>query len=107
MRQSMALSTSYYQAAHRLIGGDSQDSNGVFWKYLALGAFDYLTMTVPIGAAWVHEEWHRAVMTSHKISSFNEVNAWPWTSSGTIAVDHVTDEDLIRLKRDNPADQVA
>lgn len=105
MRQSMAISTSYYQTVHRLIGGDSENPDGRFWRYLLIGAYDFATMTVPVGAAWVHEEWHRSVLTRRKIGSFNEVNAFPW-GSGIIAVDDVDDSDLIALKRDHPAEQV-
>jgi hypothetical protein len=56
--------------------------------------------------AWMHEEWHRAVMTGHGIDSrngFYHAEAW---SSGTISVDRVADEDLSRLKAEHPADMV-
>jgi len=52
---------------------------------------------------WMHEEWHRAVMTSQGVSSRNGIyhpEAW---SNGLIAVDNVTDEELARLKADTPA----
>lgn len=57
-------------------------------------------------AGWTHEEWHRAVMTHRGIDSRNGIyhpSAW---SNGLIAVDHVTDEDLARLKAEHPADTV-
>lgn len=56
--------------------------------------------------AWVHEEWHRAVMTARGIESRNGLyhpSAW---SGGLIPVDHVSDDDLARLKAEHPADTV-
>jgi hypothetical protein len=53
---------------------------------------------------WVHEEWHRAVMASHDISSRNTIyDPRVWDGS-VIAVDQVTDEDLARLKQTSPSD---
>ncbi|WP_413582181.1 hypothetical protein [Bdellovibrio sp. HCB288] len=105
MRQSMSLSTGYLQTVHRLIGGDNAEHNGLWWKYLLMAGYDYATMTYPIGAGWAHEEWHRAVLTRHQISSFNEMNAWP-SGGDVVAVDHVSDEALIKLKAESPADMV-
>jgi len=52
---------------------------------------------------WMHEEWHRAVMTSQGITSRNGIfHAEAW-SQGTIAVDQVSDEGLAAMKADNPA----
>ena len=55
---------------------------------------------------WMHEEWHRAVLSSRAVNSrngFYHAAAW---SSGIVSVDHVTDEDLARLKAETPADMV-
>ena len=57
-------------------------------------------------AGWMHEEWHRAVMTNQNISSrngFYHPEAW---SNGLISVDSVNDDDLGRLKSQNPAETV-
>lgn len=51
---------------------------------------------------WMHEEWHRAVMTWHGASSRNGIyhpEAW---SNGTISVDQVADHDLAALKAESP-----
>jgi hypothetical protein len=56
--------------------------------------------------AWVHEEWHRAVLSHQGIDSRNGIyhpGAW---SNGLIAVDRVADEDLARQKAGRPADTV-
>ncbi|MFV3408757.1 hypothetical protein ACNH6C_09135 [Bdellovibrio bacteriovorus] len=104
MRQSSAISTGFLQTVHRGIGGDSKESVG-WWRWILIGGFDYLTSTVPVGAGWGHEEWHRAVMTRREIGSFNSMNAFPW-GQGVIAVDHVNDADLIKLKDEHPAEMV-
>jgi len=61
--------------------------------------------SIPLGflGGWMHEEWHRAVMTSQGVSSRNGIyypSAW---SNGLIAVDNVSDDDLARLKAETPA----
>lgn len=67
-------------------------------------ATDYLIIKLPYGYAFQHEEFHRAVMTSRCIYSFDEV--WKFGKGLDIAVTSVKDEDLIYLKKNYPADQV-
>ena len=56
------------------------------------------SMPIPLYDVWMHEEWHRAVMTQRNISSHNGVYNFDFGSS-SIPVDRVTDDDLIRLKK--------
>ncbi|MBM3240423.1 hypothetical protein FJZ31_29420 [Candidatus Poribacteria bacterium] len=52
---------------------------------------------------WMHEEWHHTVLSAGDVSSRNGFfhrEAW---KDGIVSVDHVTDEDLTRLKADSPA----
>lgn len=61
--------------------------------------------TVFVGS-WAHEEAHRAVLRNRGIDSRNGLyfpEAW---SNGTISVDHVSDDDLARLKAEHPAETV-
>ncbi len=104
MRQTLEFSTSFYQGFHRLIGGEpgTERQSGRIWWILG---FDLLTNYIPLGSSWMHEEWHRAVMSNRHIGSFNDVNTLPFGKT-LIAVSHVDDADLIRLKREHPADQV-
>ncbi|AZZ35394.1 hypothetical protein CIK05_00785 [Bdellovibrio sp. qaytius] len=104
MRQSSELSLSWYHNMHRVIAGNP-DEGVTVWEYLGLGAFDYFLGPMPLANAWVHEEWHRSVMTRHQIASFDDVNRFPFGQS-IINVSRVNDNDLIALKRDHPADQV-
>ena len=77
--------------------------NRVLANVTALGT-DYLAIKLPYGYAFQHEEFHRTVMTSRHIYSYDEV--WRFGKGLDIAVTHVKDEDLIYLKRHFPADQV-
>jgi hypothetical protein len=101
MRQSLAISSDFYQGVHHLIG----DENPPFLRKLGIILFDSATLTFPLSNAWMHEEWHRAVMGRHGIKSFNDTYNFP-VGRGVISVSHVSDQDLINLKRDYPADQV-
>lgn len=69
----------------------------------SLIAFNYLSTYMPYGGAWMHEEWHRAVLTRHGKASYDGVYHWD-VGAGMIAVDHVSDADLAALKARHPAD---
>lgn len=77
--------------------------NRVVANAAALGT-DYLAIKLPYGYAFLHEEYHRAVMTTRHSYSYDEV--WKFGKGLDIAVTQVKDEDLIYLKRRYPADQV-
>lgn len=104
MRQSLAWSTSLYENMHRFIAGTTEEEP-VFWRYAALAGFDIVMNYIPLGSAWMHEEWHRAVMSRRDISSFNEVYTFPFFDE-VIAVSNVSDTDLMRLKDDHNPDMV-
>lgn len=67
-------------------------------------ATDYLALKLPYGYAFQHEEFHRGVLTSRNVYSYDEV--WKFGKGLDIAVTHVKDEDLIHLKKKFPADMV-
>ncbi len=101
MRQSLSLSTNFYQGVHFAIGRSEEPTLG---PRLGIALFDLVTATLPLSSTWLHEEWHRAVMSRRKIGSYNDTYNFPIGQS-VIAVSHVRDEDLERLKRDHPAEQ--
>jgi len=68
---------------------------------LALSAA--VSMELPFFVAWNHEEFHRAVMSRRGISSYDEVYDLK-VFSELISVSRVSDDDLVRLKRDHPAE---
>lgn len=77
--------------------------NRLFANITALGT-DYLAIKLPYGYAFQHEEFHRSVMTTRHIYSYDEV--WNFGKGLDIAVTRVKDEDLVYLKGNHPADQV-
>jgi hypothetical protein len=106
MQQSLDLSTARYEGLH---GGIEK----LFGKRKRLGrvaiVFADLATTVevalPISSVWVHEEFHRAAMGRRGIDSHDDVYDFN-IGSDWIAVSHVRDEDLARLKREHPAEWV-
>jgi hypothetical protein len=66
---------------------------------------DFLLFYAPLGDGWLHEEYHRAVLTRFGVNSFNQMNTFP-VGSSIISVNHLKDEDLERFKSNNPADFV-
>jgi hypothetical protein len=71
--------------------------------WASLVAFNYLSIYMPLGGAWLHEEWHRAVLTRRGKASYDGVYHWD-IGGEMIAVDHVSDADLVDLKARHPAD---
>jgi len=62
-------------------------------------------LPIPLTSDWMHEEFHRAVLAKHSGNSYNEMNNFPIFKSFVSVID-VKDEDLIRLKKENPQDMV-
>lgn len=102
MNQSLQLTKNMYRSVHAYI--DNKFQNRASATITALG-FDILATWLPFGDAWIHEEWHRAVMGRRGIDSYNEVYDFNIFSE-TIAVSDVRDEDLIFLKANHPAEIV-
>jgi hypothetical protein len=108
MQQSVALAAGLYDAAHlgiergvaRALGPDRRRLGRA-----AIAGFDVLAIWLPPGDAWLHEEWHRAVLGNRGVGSFNDVYRLE-IGGESIAVSHATDEDLARLKREHPAESV-
>jgi len=108
MDQSLMLCKNIGQVAHSVImdGSSGLDTPlGRWLPYLLTGAFDYLYFYLPPGYAWLHEEWHRAVMGRRGISSYNDVYNFDLFAE-SIAVSHVKDDDLVFLKARHPAEMV-
>ncbi len=103
-RQSLDYSRDTYQLVHRQIVDSLSDGGNEKWIPLSLVLFDVGTYFLPLSYAWLHEEWHRAVLSRRGIDSYNDI--YKLEASQTIAVSHVSDEDLIALKRDHPSEMV-
>jgi hypothetical protein len=108
LMQAHALTQDYYLGSHRLIAelfGSADSDLAHPWEGFALIAFDYVSSITPLGLSWLHEEAHRSVLNQYGIRSHNGVYDASLSDS-SIPVDEVRDVDLIRLKRDHPADFV-
>jgi len=106
MSQALAVGETFYEVSHRAIQ-QAWRRHTVAGRLSVLGwdLFNTLLMPLPASDAWVHEEYHRAVLGRRGVDSFNDVYKFDFAPSG-IAVSHVKDDDLVRLKRDHPAEQV-
>lgn len=104
MNQSLMIAKDAAQATHSAVWNitGSQDR---FVRILALVVWDYFFFQLPGGTAWVHEEWHRAVMGQYGISSYNDVYNFDFGAEA-IAVSHVKDSDLAWLKENHNPDMV-
>ena len=100
MENSLAYSTDFYTAAHYGLKKAIRFKNSrflqIFSQRLAISAFDVAVMQLPLGVSWLHEEYHRGVMTQYGVNSFNEVLLMK-VGAASIAVSHETDEDMAML----------
>lgn len=109
MSQSLWAATSGYELVHAALPLVANPFSDGRWERVGgialLAVADTILLLIPPFMAWQHEEWHRAVMGRYGIDSSNDVYKFDLLAS-VIAVSHVNDEDLVRLKRDHPADLV-
>lgn len=106
MKQSLAMSNNLYGSAHwgikKLVKTKSEFKKILFTNALA-ASFDLFTFYTPLGMGWLHEEYHRAVMTRREINSFNDMNTFPFGQS-LVYVRKISDEDLIGLSDNHNPD---
>lgn len=112
MEESLSLAKNINQLAHRGIAYFVNENMDDFSPYkkriaaiLSIATFDLAGGYLPLGTSWLHEEWHRAVMGSRNISSFDEVYTTSFGAS-VISVSHIRDDDLSELKKNHPAEMV-
>lgn len=106
MNQSLELSKSLYTGFHWGIQkGFPPNTNRYGYQYIALFAGDIAAYFMPLGDAWLHEEYHRAVLTKHNVHSYNAVYDMK-VGGDYISVNDVRDEDLVRMKHESNADFV-
>ena len=103
MQQSLYVTKDVYQYTHYKFS-QWYESRPVARTLSTIG-FDVVSLWLPFGAAWMHEEWHRAVLSRRGIHSFDEIYEFPLFAE-TISVKDVKDDDLIRLKKEHPADMI-
>ncbi|MEP6495669.1 MAG: hypothetical protein ABJF01_23500 [bacterium] len=103
MAQSLAVGEGFYELAHPAI----QRAWGTHTKLadLSLVLFDTFGSLLPAGDGWVHEEFHRSVLGSRGVNSFDDIYKLNLLADA-VNVSHVHDADLIRMKADHPTDYV-
>lgn len=110
MNQSLCFSASLYNGVHdgisRLFFNKKSQSmtwvKRLFYNLTVFGA-DFILTYSPGFNGWLHEEYHRSVMTRFHVNSFDDMNLFPVFESA-VSVSHVKDEDLIRFKKESAAD---
>ena len=110
MQQSLMTTAGLYNLTHwsldkLQINWFNSDFLNHIIKSTIWGSAEILLMYTPLGGGWLHEEYHRAVMTKHYTNSFNDMNTFPLFAS-TVSVNSVTDENLIRMKLESNPDFV-
>jgi hypothetical protein len=108
MQQSLGLTACIYELGHRTIlrlFGPPETWWEGFWRRMTVVGYDLFLMQMPLGESWLHEEWHRAVMSVHGISSYNEVYDLELGAS-VIQVSGVHDDELAKLKAESNPDLV-
>ncbi|MCS6929440.1 MAG: hypothetical protein NZM43_08105 [Saprospiraceae bacterium] len=100
MKQSLQTTTNFYSAAHfglkELFKGVQARLMREILTHGAAGLFDLLIMQIPFGNGWLHEEYHRNVLTRREIESANEINKFP-VGKEVFKVYKIKDEGLERL----------
>lgn len=104
MQQSLMLSKDTYGLVHFAIDR-LHPREATTGEVLGILGFDFMMTWFPLSDSWAHEEWHRAVMTRRGVDSHDDVYDLELFAE-TIAVSQVRDGDLVRMKRDHPADFV-
>ncbi len=104
MDQSLGVTKGLYSSVHYAIQSAYGDKYP-FLSSLGILLADIGLEVLPFGDAWLHEEFHRAVLKNHGIRSHNDVYKMN-LGSDYIAVSHVKDADLETLKREHPAEMV-
>lgn len=110
MQQSLAISASFHNGINYAFSRlDINWFNNEMWNYFMESTFiltaEILSTYIPLGDAWLHEEFHRAVLTNNFVKSYDQVNDIPLFSE-LISVNNVVDEHLINFKKNNPQDFV-
>ena len=106
MRQALDLSVAAYEVSHAAI--EKAFGRRKRLGRAAVALFDIAStveVALPLTSVWVHEEFHRAVMGRRGVNSFDDVYRLD-IDAAWIAVSHVKDDDIVRLKRDHPAEWV-
>jgi hypothetical protein len=108
MAQSLALTVDLFSAFHygMKVFYDTSTWGERLKEVFYVGSIsigDFLLFYLPGGDGWMHEEFHRAVMSRFRVHSFNDMNTFPLFEE-LVSVNSLSDDDLERFKAESPAD---
>lgn len=103
MAQSLALTEGFYEVAHPAI--QRAFKSHTVLADVALVLFDTFGGMLPAADGWLHEEFHRSVLGSRGVNSFDDIYKLN-LAADAVSVSHVSDADLVRMKAEHPADYV-
>ncbi len=108
MQQSLDITASAYNLTFYALDKINWDRIKNPWLRPFAQALGFYIATIgltylPFGDSWLHEEFHRSVLTYHLIKSHDQVYDFPIFSS-LISVNDIKDSDLIRFKASDATD---
>lgn len=108
MQQSLDITASAYNLAFYALDQMNWDFiHSPLLRPLAQTLGFYTAMIgltfMPFGDSWLHEEFHRSILTYHHVKSHDQVYDFPIFSE-LISVNNVEDSDLIAFKASSPHD---
>lgn len=103
MAQSLAVTEGFYELAHPAI--QRAFGSHTVLADVSLVLFDTFGGLLPAADGWLHEEFHRSVLGSRGVNSFNDIYRLNLLADA-VNVSHVKDADLIRMKAEHPVDYV-
>lgn len=106
LNQSIYTTVTVQEVVNKSLGNALEPIHPVWGKVFtsaSILAFNVLYSYTPTGAAWQHQEAHRAVLRNRGIHSYNQANEFRFFKK-RIATKNVLDQDLIDFKRDYPAE---
>jgi hypothetical protein len=95
MEQAVSWGAAFYDISHRALRRH--------WQIAVFDAVVDAVLPLPFSDTWVHEEFHRAVLQNRGVASADDVYRFRF-APGSIAVSHVRDDNLVRMKAEHPAD---
>ncbi len=104
MDQTLAYSKNWFQFMHWQIEKATGGKRHPVLAKSGIIVFDVFSRMLPFGISWLHEEFHRATFSIRDIDSFNGV--WEFKPAYGYSVKRLKDDDLIRFKKDHPAEFV-
>lgn len=106
LNQSIHTTVAVHQVVNTSLGRALEPVHPFWGKVLtfgAIGVFNVVDAYLPTGTAWQHQEAHRAILRYRDVTSYNQANEFRFFQK-RIATKNVSDADLIRFKRDYPAE---